>query len=74
MTKKLEFDKAVDLFKFTDIDPREFVCLVKEIYQSSDKIKSFILDPHKVFLNKIITMTKRELMEQGIQIDEEKAN
>jgi hypothetical protein len=51
INKKLDFEKAVDNFKYTDVDPREFVCLVKELYSSSNQIKQFIHEPQKFFLN-----------------------
>lgn len=45
MFKKLEFDRAVDNFKYTDVDPREFICMIKDLYSSSNQIKQFVREP-----------------------------
>ena len=55
------------------MDPREFVCMVKELYNSSNQIKSYVKEPQKFFLGHVIKAAKRDLRESGVVVDEAKA-
>jgi len=55
LTEKLDFENAVSNFKQTDVDPRELVLLLSDLYETSPKLRDENLNRKPTFfMEKII--------------------
>ncbi len=60
LMKSLDFEKVIENFKYSDVDPRELVLLFKDFVETSTQLSDHILRKPPFYLNQYIMQNKRE--------------